>query len=154
MQTTVVMWQPHDWPAIRQEWAELLQRQEQEQTSFLRNLLMSGTNQQEISKELGLTRPYLSRLIAYESTRQKLVPNGTKSKLPTEGELRPYIDAAAEEVAAERGVERVRTNRDEVYERAARAYERGEKSEKHEPEPEGITCPNCGHWLGATWIER
>ena len=41
---------------------------------------------------------------------------------PTERELRPFIESAAAEVAAERGVERVRRDREEVHVRAAEKY--------------------------------
>ncbi len=127
MQATVMLQQSLNWPVLKREWAALLERHDQEQTAFLRGIAGSGASQQEISRELGISRRRLGQLLDYESTRQKLGTGVPRSEPPTERELRPYIEQAAAEVATDRGVERVRRNREEVHERAAKAYENEEK---------------------------
>lgn len=131
---TLQMALPINWPDVEARWHALLERHEAERAEFIRDLAAKGATQREIAEHLGLSQPYVSQLMDYGAVIEKLIARAINEpdapailELPTERELRPYIQEAAAQIAAERGVERVRDGRDEVRRGAADLYERREE---------------------------
>jgi len=118
---------PINWAEVETRWAEIEEEAERKRADLLRGLVQRGATQQEIAEHLGLAQARVSQLLDYGAVTQKLITTVINEPLPTERELRPFIQEAAAEVAAERGVERVREGREEVYDRAADLYERREQ---------------------------
>ena len=110
------------WLEVKQRWSEMLERHDQERANFIRQLVNDGATQDDVSAQLGLDRRYIGRLLDYGDVLNKLGTTVPNSDVPTERQLRSYIDEAAQQVQLERGVERIRSGRDEVHERAAELF--------------------------------
>lgn len=121
-----------DWQSARHRWENMLDRHEREKGQFLATLKSQGATQVQMAEQLGIAQQRVSQLLDYFGTMELTT---TVVNPPTERELRAFIDVAADEIAEERGAQRVRGNREEVYERAGRMYEQAIEESPDNPQP-------------------
>ncbi len=88
------------WLEVKQRWSEMLERHDQERANFIRQLVNDGATQDDVSAQLGLDRRYIGRLLDYGDVLNKLGTTVPNSDVPTERQLRSYIDEACAASAA------------------------------------------------------